>query len=127
MNNIYKEYCSHGNPIYYSSFCPGCREQRKKKDQIYQKYWEDKRINFMRYFNDQYDYYFTDPSIKSPEVIKIRQDDKFYKLKKSNSQEQLKKEYYKLAKKYHPDKPDGSTKLFQKLQQIYQLLLRQFI
>lgn len=127
MNNIYKEYCSHGNPIYYS-FCPGCREEkRKKREEIYEKYWEDKRINFMKYFNDQYDYYFTDPSIKSPEVIKIRKDDKFFKLKKSNSQEELKKEYYKLCKKFHPDKPNGSTKLFQKLQQIYDILLRQFI
>ena len=93
MNNIYKAYCSHGNPIYYP-FCPGCRAEKRKK---------------------------------SPEVIKIRTDDKFFKLKKSNSQEELKKEYYKLCKKFHPDKPNGSTKLFQKLQQIYELLLRQFI
>jgi len=81
----------------------------------------------MKYFNDQYDYYFTDPSVKSPEVIKIREDDKFFKLKKSKSQEELKKEYYKLAKKYHPDKPTGNTKLMQKLSQIYELLLRKFI
>ncbi len=127
-NNIYPEYCSHGNPIYYMSMCPGCRaEKRKKRDDYAEKYWEDKRINFIKYFNKQYDYYFTDPSVKSPEVIKIREDDKFFKLKKSKSQEELKKEYYKLAKKYHPDKPTGNTKLMQKLSQIYELLLRQFI
>ena len=121
-NNIYPEYCKHGNPIYYS-MCPGCRaEKRKKREEYAEKYWEDKRINFMKYFNEQYDFYFTDPSVKSPEVIKIREDDKFFKLKKSNSQEQLKKEYHKLAKKYHPDKPTGNTKLMQKLSQIYELL-----
>ena len=94
-NNIYPEYCSHGNPIYYTSFCPGCRaEKRKKREEYAEKYWEHKRIN---------------------------------KLKKSKSQEELRKEYYKLAKKYHPDKPTGNTKLMQKLSQIYELLLRQFI
>ncbi len=128
MKNVYQQYCDHGNPIYYKSMCPGCRDEaRKKREEYSNKYWEHKRINFMRYFNDQYDYYFTDPSVKSDEVIKIREDDKFFKLKKSSSQEELKREYHKLAKKYHPDKPTGNTKLMQKLSQIYQLLLRQFI
>jgi DnaJ-domain-containing protein 1 len=76
----------------------------------------------MKYFNKQYNYYFNDPSLQTPKEVEIRVDDKFYKLKKSNSQEELKKNYFKLAKKYHPDKPSGSTKLFQKLHQIYTAL-----
>ena len=59
--------------------------------------------------------------------IKVRENDKFKGLKKSNSQEELKKEYHKLAKKYHPDKEGGNTKLFQKLSQLYNILTEKFI
>jgi len=124
MDDIYNQYCPHGNPIYYP-LCPGCMADRKKRDEVrYNKYWKNAKINFMRYFNDNFS--FTDPSLQSPNVVKIRKDDKFYKLKKSKSQEELKKNYFSLAKKYHPDKPTGDTKLMQKLQQIYELLSRQF-
>ena len=116
-------YCRHGQPSYVT--CYRCRCE-KREDQ-YRKYCEKKRINFMKYFNQQYNYYFNDPSLQTENVMEPRKDDKFIKLKKSSSHEELKKEYHKLAKKYHPDKPTGSTKLFQKLSQIYQLLLRQFI
>jgi hypothetical protein len=125
MDNIYNQYCPHGNPIYYS-LCPACLEDKQRKQQARcESYYTKKHISFMRYFTDTFS--FTNPSIQSPNVVRVRNNDKFYGLKKSNSQEQLRKEYYKLAKKLHPDKPSGSTKLFQKLQQIYQLLLRQYI
>ncbi len=111
-------YCRHGQPSY--AICHRCRcENREKR---YEDYCKKKRINFMKYFNDQYDYYFNNPSLQTENVMEPRPDDKFIKLKKSNSQEELKKEYHKLAKKLHPDKPTGSTKLFQKLSQIYELL-----
>ena len=127
MNNIYNEYCVHGNPIYYS-MCPGCMAEReKKREQRYNKYFREKTFNFIKYFNEQFNYHFTDPSVQAPDEIKIRKEDKFYHLKKSNSQEELKKNYFKLAKQYHPDKKTGSTQLFQKLSEIYELLLRQFI
>jgi len=116
-------YCRHGQPSYVT--CYRCRCE--KREVQYRKYCENKRINFMKYFNQQYNYYFNDPSLQTENVMEPRKDDKFIKLKKSSSHEELKKEYHKLAKKYHPDKPTGSTKLFQKLSQIYQLLLRQFI
>jgi hypothetical protein len=122
-DNIYPNYCSHGNPIYYP-LCPGCRiEKQILKDRLYDEYWSKRRpFNFRKYFNDTYEYYFTDPSSLSNQKIKIRQDDKFITLKKSNSQEDLKKNYYKLAKRFHPDKEGGDTKLFQKLSQLYELL-----
>lgn len=116
-------YCHHGQPSYAT--CYRCRCE-KREDQ-YRKYCEKKRINFMKYFNEQFNYYFNNPSLQTENVMEPRKDDKFIKLKKSSSHEELKKEYHKLAKKYHPDKPTGSTKLFQKLSQIYELLLRQFI
>jgi len=121
-SDIYKDYCQHGNPIYYSG-CPHCHFEKQQKDNInYKKYLKKISFNFKKYFNKQYDYYFVDPSLQTENVIKPRKDDKFIKLKKSNSQEELKREYYKLAKHYHPDKPTGSTHLFQKLTQIYNLL-----
>tara|TARA_R110002096_G_scaffold204919_3_gene390657 strand:- start:991 stop:1320 length:330 start_codon:yes stop_codon:yes gene_type:complete len=108
--------------------CPGCMAEReKKREQRYNKYFREKTFNFIKYFNEQFNYHFTDPSVQAPDEIKIRKEDKFYHLKKSNSQEELKKNYFKLAKQYHPDKKTGSTQLFQKLSEIYELLLRQFI
>jgi DnaJ-class molecular chaperone len=44
-----------------------------------------------------------------------------------NSSEELKQEYKKLARKMHPDKEGGDTKLFQKLSQLYNILTEKFI
>ncbi len=46
-------------------------------------------------------------------------DFEFMGLKKSCSQDDLKKRYYTLAKQYHPDKATGDTKLFQSLKNAY--------
>jgi hypothetical protein len=124
VDNIYPQYCKHGQPI-YNEFCHGCMDEREQiKQQQYDDYWNKNRkpFNFHKYFNETYRYYFQDPSSESPQEMKIRQADKFVTLKKSNSQEELKKAYYKLAKTYHPDKEGGDTKLFQKLSQLYNLL-----
>lgn len=123
-DNLYPLYCKHGQAI-YNRFCSGCIDERNvQKQRLYDDYWNKHRkpFNFHKYFNDTYDYYFTDPSSLSPQKLEVRKDDKFVKLKKSNSQEELKKAYYKYAKQYHPDKEGGDTKLFQKLSQLYNLL-----
>lgn len=123
-DGIYKSHCIHGNPIYYS-FCPACRAIKQQQEtKRYNDYWERNiKIKFNEYFNDTFKMF--DPSLTSEDKLKVRNNDKFYKLKTSNSEEDLKKEYYKLAKRYHPDK-GGSTKLFQKLQQLYHLLKSKF-
>lgn len=116
-------YCHHNN---YLSSCYKCKHER---DEIQKKKWDAKQYEkYKRLFNHihnlGYEFLFPDPVRE--EKVKIRKDDKFVKLKKSNSQEELKKEYFKLAKKMHPDKPSGSTKLFQKLKQLYDILKEQF-
>lgn len=119
---MYEEYCIHGQPIYYQKYCSGCRSMKEaKQKKVYEQYWESRRFNFIKYFNEQYDYYFTNPSIEVESKVKIRENDKFASLKRSKSQEQLKKQYHKLAKIYHPDK-GGSVKLMQKLSQLYEIL-----
>ena len=50
----------------------------------------------------------------------------FNGLRRSRSQEELKKEYRKLARKLHPDK-GGSTSMFQRLQNLYERLCVSFV
>lgn len=54
-------------------------------------------------------------------------DYEFMGLKRSCSQDDLKKRYYKLAKQYHPDKSTGDTKLFQALKNAYDNIRSLFI
>ena len=129
MDGIYKSYCIHGQPIHYSNFCSGCRAMKEaQRDKLTEEYYKEKHkhFNFKKYFNEQYNYYFTNPSIEVEQKIKIRENDKFASLKRSNSEDELKKSYYKLCRKLHPDK-GGSTKLMAKLNQLYDILRSQFI
>ena len=129
MDGIYKSHCIHGQPIYYQHFCNGCRAMKQaKRDKFTEEYYKEKHkhFNFKKYFNDQYNYYFTNPSVEVTEKIKIRENDKFASLKRSNSEDELKKSYYKLCRTLHPDK-GGSTKLMAKLNQLYDILRSQFI
>jgi len=54
-------------------------------------------------------------------------DFEFMGLKRSCSQDDLKKRYYTLAKQYHPDKSTGDTKLFQALKNAYDNIKSLFI
>jgi hypothetical protein len=91
------------------------------------KYYDDpvENAEFINYYAKYIPQY--NPSYVS-NVIHVKKEptDTFYHLKKSDSAEDLKKEYYKLAKQLHPDKPTGSTKLFQKLKQIYDILMEKY-
>ncbi len=119
--DIYPSYCQHGNPIYIMSFCPGCRAIKEKEQEIrYTQYWKSHRIPIEEFFSNMFKFF--DPSLQAESKLEVRQNDKFATLKKSKSQEELSKNYKKLARCYHPDKPSGSTKLFQKLAQLYELL-----
>ena len=62
MDGIYKSYCIHGQPIYYQNFCSGCRAiKQAERDKLCEEYYNKKRFNFTKYFNEQYNYYFANP------------------------------------------------------------------
>jgi len=45
-----------------------------------------------------------------------------FKIKKSSSMEEFRKQYHKLAKECHPDKPNGSHEAFLKLSEAWEEL-----
>tara|TARA_R110000823_G_scaffold24686_3_gene73307 strand:- start:1805 stop:2164 length:360 start_codon:yes stop_codon:yes gene_type:complete len=119
MNDIYRKYCDHGLPIYYQG-CSGCIATRQQEErQRYDKYWSTKRSVFWTYLREAFKGDVRDPSYEH----KIPKE--FNGLRRSKSQEELKKEYIKLARIYHPDK-GGSTSMFQRLQNVYQRLCNSF-
>ena len=54
MNDIYREYCDHGNPIYYQG-CPGCKADRERDAEIrYEYYWKKKSSFFWTYLKEAF-------------------------------------------------------------------------
>tara|TARA_R110002110_G_scaffold195606_1_gene405119 strand:- start:844 stop:1281 length:438 start_codon:yes stop_codon:yes gene_type:complete len=123
--NIYGSqlYCKHNHPNYLK--CHRC--EAEKNDEIMSRWYRNQELKFQQFINSIHGFMFIAPDPQKINKIKVRENDKFKGLKKSNSQEELKKEYHKLAKKYHPDKEGGNTKLFQKLSQLYNILTEKFI
>ena len=123
--NYYAEhaYCNHGQACYHKCY----RCESEKNDEIMSRWYRQQELKFQQFINSIHGFMFIAPDPQKINKIKVRENDKFKGLKKSNSQEELKKEYHKLAKKYHPDKEGGNTKLFQKLSQLYNILTEKFI
>lgn len=110
-DDLYPQYCQHNNPIWYTN-CPGCRiEKEILAEKRYEEYWRKKgRFDpFTLLFDNE------------PE----EEVEEFAPLKRSNSEEELKKSFYKLSRIYHPDK-GGDTSMFQKLNSLYQKLKGNF-
>ena len=115
MNDIYKSYCAHNNPIGYQ-FCPGCRSEKAKREAIrYEQYW--RRMHHPFSF---------DPFSVGSEDVVVEEEDEFKSLRDVASATELKREYYRWAKRLHPDRPQGSTQKFQRLQQLYESLMAKF-
>jgi DnaJ-class molecular chaperone len=64
-------------------------------------------------------------SINDPKIFKTFES-KINKLRKSDSLEELKKNYRELAKVYHPDKPNGSHTDFIDIKKEYDNLITSF-
>ena len=98
-----------------------------------EKWYKKQELRFKQFVNSLHGFCFVSPDPQSIEKVQVRENDKFSKLKKSNSQEELKQEYHKLAKKYHPDKLQhlpphlmkGAKEKFQSVQQAYEQLQKE--
>ena len=113
MCPLYPTHCIHNNPIGHP-FCPGCMDDRSKLQQErYNQYCRSKHKSFDPFgmFGSNEESEFQDDE---------EEDDMFQPLRKSNSQEELRRAYHKLARQLHPDKPQGSTLHFQELQKVYE-------
>ena len=118
-NHMYREYCDHGQPIYYQG-CSGCKALREAEHKKrYKAYWNKTRIPFWEYFKEAFGGDIKDPAY----VYKIPKE--FNTLRRSTSSEELRKEYRKLAKIHHPDK-GGSNSMFQRLHNLYERLCASF-
>ena len=110
-------YCKHNQPTYQT--CYSCQSEKRE---LTMKEWYLKQEERFRKFIGS-GFIFNEPDTREINKLNIRTNDKFTSLKRSKSQEELKHHYKKLALKYHPDKPSGSTRIFQALNQVYTMLL----
>tara|TARA_R110000787_G_scaffold7376_1_gene25255 strand:- start:228 stop:593 length:366 start_codon:yes stop_codon:yes gene_type:complete len=119
-DDIYKQYCVHNQPIYCQQYCSGCKAIKEFEAKMrYEAYWRKKTSYFWDYFKEAFGGDIKDPSYKH-ELPK-----EFNSLRRSKSQEELRKEYHKLCRIHHPDK-GGKTSMFQRLQNLYERLCSSF-
>ena len=96
----------------YPCWSPGIEEGRATN--------YSKRKKYSTYF------YKEKPRFERKRPVQKEDDDfEFMGLKRSCSEEDLKKQYHKLAKEYHPDK-GGTNKLFIRLKRAYDNIKRMF-
>jgi len=108
--NVYGSfiYCKHGQPSYIK--CSECCEETQSK-YCKNDFWEF----FRHMFEDRPKYE------KECSVNVSDKPDIFKPLKRSDSFDELKKEYRRLSKIHHPDK-GGEKSMFQRLQNLYERL-----
>jgi len=112
-------YCKHGQACYHT--CYKCKTENEIKNQ--QKYNKCKEpFDPFGCFDDSHEYQRSE--INEDITIEI-QEPQFNNLKKSNSFEDLKREYYKLCKVNHPDK-GGDEETFKQLNNLYHDLANKF-
>ncbi len=112
-------YCSHGQPCYYTCF--KCKRENEIKHQ--KKYKKCKEpFDPFKCFDEYSEYHRSEINENLTTEIKEPQ---FNKLKKSNSFDELKKEYHKLCKVFHPDK-GGDEEKFKELNNLYHTLETNF-
>jgi len=116
--NVYASqmYCKHGQPSYYP--CYKCKTDAKMK---YQEKCKKCKEPF-----DPFTCFNEDIRSEINENLTCEtQEPEFNNLKKSNSFDDLKKEYHKLCKIHHPDK-GGDEETFKQLNNLYHCLEEKF-
>lgn len=115
--NVYASqmYCKHGQPSYYP--CYKCKTDAKMK---YQEKCKKCKEPF-----DPFTCFNEDIRSEINENLTCEIQPEFNNLKKSNSFEDLKKEYHKLCKVHHPDK-GGDEETFKQLNNLYHCLEEKF-
>ena len=114
--SVYRSYCEHNNPIEYT-ICPGCRAARERRSEARYRDYRNRKTRTFTFVNS---------ASTSEGALGVRAGDVFVDLKWAQSPRELRHAYYKLARRLHPDKAGGSTPLFQKLRQLYELRLAEF-
>ena len=111
FKRIYEKrmYCPHGT----HNFIPCCFCRNEARERQYQAYRSEHRENGFTAFNDNFD-----EETRSFDSEDDYDTVEFCVLRKSESFEDLKKEYHNLAKIHHPDK-GGNTEIFQRLSNLY--------
>ena len=119
FKRIYEKrlYCKHG----LNNFLPCCFCRNEAREKQYQEYRSEHRENGFTAFNDDFD-----EERRSFDSEDDYDTVEFCVLRKSESFEDLKKEYHNLAKIHHPDK-GGNTEIFQRLSNLYDHLRNVFI
>lgn len=106
-------YCPHGVPNY--ARCSRCITFHRNIQ--YEEYRRGKTFRFRpEAFDSEEGCFETEDCMDKAE---------FYTLRRSNSEEQLRKEYHKLARINHPDK-GGHTNVFQRLNNLYYELRKRY-
>ena len=111
-------YCSHGQPSY--AICYRCKEDNEFIKM--RQYWD--RLN-IKYRNFNWNYFFGMESPSDDDGINVDDDYRVLGLKKTSSQEDLKKAFHQKARETHPDKIGGDGELFKKIKNAYENIKEQ--
>ena len=112
--NYYAEhiYCRHGQPS--EVICYRCKEDAAHIKM--RRYWDKFNI---KYRNFNWNSFFGMESPRDDDGINVDEDYRVLGLKKTSSQEDLKKAFHQKARETHPDKVGGDGELFKKIKHAY--------
>ena len=119
---LYPQYCKHKQPIWYTQFCIGCRAEKDIiKQRLYDEYYSKK----YRHFNANY-FFGSKHDPDDDEDSDVDDDFKVLGLKKTASEEDLKKAFHQKARETHPDKVGGDGDTFKKIRMAYERIIECF-
>jgi len=111
-------YCRHGQANYV--ICYKCKDESEFIKM--REYW--KRLN-IKYRNFNWNSFFGMESPTDDDGIDVDDDYRILGLKKTSSQEDLKKAFHQKARETHPDKVGGDGDMFKRIREAYDNIRRQ--